>query len=89
MTFAYFQRHLRVMPLAYLQQFPIVLLLRARQVGKTTILRHELRGFAPFDLEDAGTADGIVTDPVLFLRDHSGRVWFDEAHRVTVSSPSN
>ena len=48
-------------------------------MGKTILLRHELKGFAPFDLEDAGTADRIAADPVPFLRDHPGRVWFDEA----------
>jgi predicted AAA+ superfamily ATPase len=81
-TLAYIQRHLKSRLRAYLQQFPVVLLLGARQVGKTTLLRHELKGFAPFDLEDAGTADRIAADPALFLRDHPGRVWFDEAHRV-------
>ncbi len=88
MILDYIQRHLKAGLRAYLQRFPVVFLVGARQVGKTTLLRHELKGFTPFGLEDAGTADRIAADPVPFLRDHPGRVWFDEAHRMTASFPS-
>jgi predicted AAA+ superfamily ATPase len=60
----------------------VVLVLGARQVGKTTFLRHELKGFTLFDLEDAATTERVAADPALFLRDHPTRIWFDEAHRV-------
>lgn len=66
----------------YLAQFPAVLLLGARQVGKTTLLQHELGDWAHLDLEDAATADVVRRDPALFLRDHPDQTWFDEAHRV-------
>jgi predicted AAA+ superfamily ATPase len=82
MNFTYLPRHLSAHLHSYLRQFPVVLLLGARQVGKTTFLKHELKGFTAFDLEDAGTAERIAADPPLFLKDHPSRVWCDEAHRV-------
>lgn len=82
MNTVYLPRHLRRNLQAHLRQFPVVLVLGARQVGKTTFLRHELKGFAAFDLEDAATSERVAADPALFLRDHPTRVWFDEAHRV-------
>jgi predicted AAA+ superfamily ATPase len=88
MTSPYLPRHLRAPLHAYLRQFPVVLLLGARQVGKTTFLQHELKGFTAFDLEDAGTADRIAADPPLFLKDHPSRVWCDEAHRVPELFPA-
>lgn len=84
----YLPRHLSRKLRAYLAQFPAVLLLGPRQVGKTTLLSHELKGVTAFDLEDAGTAERVAADPTLFLRDHPGRVWFDEAHRVPELFPA-
>jgi predicted AAA+ superfamily ATPase len=88
MNTIYLPRHLRRNLQAHLRQFPVVLVLGARQVGKTTFLRHELKGFASFDLEDAATAERVAADPALFLRDHPTRVWFDEAHRVPELFPA-
>jgi len=78
----YLGRHLGARLREDLQQFPIIWLQGARQVGKTTFLEHELPGWPRYDLEDAGTAGLVAADPALFLRDHPGPVWFDEAHRV-------
>ncbi|MBI5482508.1 MAG: ATP-binding protein [Deltaproteobacteria bacterium] len=78
----YLPRHLAPRLRAYLDQFAVVLLLGARQVGKTTFLQRELDGWTRVDLEDQVTADRVASDPALFLRDHPDRVWFDEAHRV-------
>ncbi len=66
----------------------MVLLLGARQVGKTTLLAHELGGWARVDLEDAASAARLADDPALFLRDHPDSVWFDEAHRVPELFPA-
>ena len=82
MNSIYLPRHLRRNLKAHLRQFPAVLVLGARQVGKTTFLRHELKGYTHFDLEDAATAERVAEDPALFLRDRPTQVWFDEAHRV-------
>ena len=43
-------RHLHARLLAYLDQFPCVLLLGARQVGKSTFLRHTLSDWHAVDL---------------------------------------
>ncbi len=88
MNAPYLPRHLGRKLHEYLAQFPAVLLLGARQVGKTTLLRHELQGVTAFDLEDAGTAERVTADPTLLLRDHPGRIWFDEAHRVPELFPA-
>lgn len=76
------KRHLGTRLLEFLEQFPVVIVKGARQVGKTTFLRMELEGWTKVDLEDAGTASLVKSDPALFLRDHPERVWFDEAQRV-------
>ena len=78
----YIPRHLAGRVAQYLAQFPIVVVLGARQVGKTTMLQHELKGWRRMDLEDAGMAEMLGRDPGMFLHDHASKVWFDEAHRV-------
>ncbi len=88
MTQTYLPRHLRVNLEAHLRQFPVVLVLGARQVGKTTFLRHELKGFTHFDLEDAATAERVGADPALFLHDYPTKIWLDEAHRVPEFFPA-
>ncbi|MBW2702223.1 MAG: ATP-binding protein [Deltaproteobacteria bacterium] len=66
----------------FLDQFPILLVHGARQVGKTTFLKHRLNDWTHLDLEDTATAERLRADPALYLEDHPERVWFDEAHRV-------
>ncbi|MBW2258142.1 MAG: ATP-binding protein [Deltaproteobacteria bacterium] len=77
----YLRRHLASRLREFLGQFPVVLLLGARQVGKTTLLENELEGWRKVDLEDAATHEIVAADPALFLRDRPHRVWFDEAQR--------
>lgn len=78
----YLPRHLSIRLWAYLDQFPCVLLLGARQTGKSTFLSHELDGWQRIDLEDPGQTGLVATAPDLYLRDHPSLVWFDEAQRV-------
>ena len=75
-------RHLSARLRAYLAQFPCVLVLGARQTGKSTFLSHELDGWQRIDLEDPGQTGLVAAAPDLYLRDHPRRVWFDEAQRV-------
>lgn len=84
----YIPRHLSGRVAEYLAQFPIVVVLGARQIGKTTLLEHELNGWRRMDLEDAGTAEMVGRDPRLFLHDHREKIWFDEAHRVPELFPA-
>lgn len=69
---------------ALLQEFPIVAVLGARQVGKTT-LAHELgvqlsAQVTAFDLEDPRDL-ARLTDPMLALADLTGLVVIDEVQR--------
>jgi predicted AAA+ superfamily ATPase len=63
----------------YLQYFPCVAILGARQCGKTTLLRVVCEGWEVFDLEQAADFDQIKRDPDFFLRNHPQAVAFDEA----------
>jgi uncharacterized protein len=78
----YVPRHLSSRFHEYLGQFPCVLLLGARQVGKSTFLEHELKGWQRVDLERPVDAERVARDVTLFIQDHPERVWFDEAQRV-------
>ncbi|MEK7816987.1 MAG: AAA family ATPase, partial [Actinomycetota bacterium] len=78
----YLERHLAPRFTAYLRQFPCVLLLGARQVGKSTFLRQTLSGWQQVDLEQPSQAALVAEAPELFLRDHPQQVWFDEAQRL-------
>ena len=78
----YVPRHLSSRLHDYLGQFPCVLLLGARQVGKSTFLAQELEGWMRVDLERPVDADRVARDATLFVQDHPEHVWFDEAQRV-------
>lgn len=78
----YLRRHLSRPFTAYIRQFPCVLLLGARQVGKSTFLSRELDGWRRVDLERPVEAERVARDAALFVADHPRAVWFDEAQRV-------
>ena len=84
----YIPRHLGRQLRSFVRQFPVVVVLGARQAGKTTFLQHELPDWRRVDLEDAGTAEIVGRDPALFLQEHPQSVWFDEAHRVPSLFPA-
>jgi predicted AAA+ superfamily ATPase len=67
-----------------LQRFPVVALLGARQVGKTTLAHEIARGFRGhstfFDLERAADLS-LLADPELALRQLRGLVILDEVQR--------
>ncbi len=67
-----------------LRRFPVVSLLGARQVGKTTLAHEIARGFRGevtfFDLERAADVS-LLTDPELALRPLRGLVILDEVQR--------
>lgn len=70
---------------ALLRQFPVVAVLGARQVGKTTLARQVVasrRGpTAVFDLENTGDLARLA-DPLLTLRRERGLVVVDEVQRL-------
>ena len=61
--------------------FPVVVLLGARQVGKTTLARAAFEGHTYVDLEDPRTADRFRQD-ARFELDAGGDVILDEAQNV-------
>ena len=67
-----------------LQQFPVVGIVGARQVGKTTLARHLVSDRKPpvhfFDLEDP-THEAALADPKLALESLRGLVVIDEVQR--------
>ena len=65
-----------------LKKFPVVAILGARQVGKTTLLK-ELRPQAPFfDLERPEDFDRIERDPTFFLEQFDECLVIDEAQMM-------
>jgi uncharacterized protein len=68
----------------FLKQFPVVALIGARQVGKTTLARQVVSGArlsaTVFDLEDPGDASRLA-EPMLALRSLTGLVVIDEVQR--------
>jgi uncharacterized protein len=68
------------------EQFPAVLILGARQVGKTTLARQTFPGFGYQDLEDPGTFGLFAEDPRFQLDARSGHdgLILDEAQRLPV-----
>ncbi|MBI4753995.1 MAG: ATP-binding protein [Betaproteobacteria bacterium] len=62
-----------------LEKFPAVAVLGARQVGKSTLLRHVLPDARFFDLERAADFQRIEDDPELLLQETAGPMVFDEA----------
>ena len=66
------------------QQFPAVLVLGARQVGKTTLARQSFAGFTYLDLEDSATHALFAEDPRFQLdaRTSSAGLILDEAQRL-------
>lgn len=66
------------------QQFPAVLILGARQVGKTTLAREAFSDFVYLDLEDPGTYGLFAEDPRFQLDARSGShgLVLDEAQRL-------
>jgi predicted AAA+ superfamily ATPase len=67
-----------------LRQFPVVAILGARQVGKTTLARQLVRRrrgpTTPFDLESVEDL-ALLADPLLALRPLTGLVVIDEVQR--------
>jgi uncharacterized protein len=64
-----------------LRQFPIVAILGARQVGKSTFARHSSASFEVLDLENPSDLLRLQQDPV-FVLEQSQKIIIDEAQRM-------
>lgn len=72
-----------------LRRYPVVCLLGARQVGKTTLARHfakDLPSTTTYDLESPEDRSRLA-DPLLELRQRRGLVVLDEVQRLTAIFP--
>ena len=67
-----------------LEYFPAVILLGARQVGKTTISKMIRGDWKYFDLQNPRVYERIISDPVLFFQQNSSNLILDEAQAVPV-----
>lgn len=79
------RRHLEPLILEALQQFPVVLITGARQVGKSTLVQALCRGAWPasyLTLDDRTTLDAALTDPDGFIAANPGPVAIDEIQRA-------
>ncbi len=63
----------------YLSYFPCVVIVGARQTGKSTLISMLKDGRELFDLESRADYDHIASDPDLFLRLNSNPIAIDEA----------
>ena len=65
-----------------LSLFPVVMLIGARQTGKTTLSKMVHPDWQYFDLENAADYDFITQDYDFFFREHSKNVIIDEAQEA-------
>lgn len=62
-----------------MELFPIVAIIGARQVGKTTLAKELGPDFMYIDLEKPSDYDRVIHDPEFFFKQHPSHVIFDEA----------
>jgi uncharacterized protein len=79
---AYLLRSAASRLLAGLRHYPVAVVCGARQVGKTTLLRHALPDWRMVSLEDPDVREFATTDPRGFLAQHPSPLVIDEAQRV-------
>jgi len=78
----YFMRSAQQRLATALHHYPVVVLCGARQVGKSTLLRHALPGWEMVSLEDPDVREFASADARGFLGRHPAPLIIDEAQRV-------
>lgn len=73
------KRNLHIQLEKNLQYFPVVAILGARQVGKTTLAKEVRPDFRYFDLESPKDFERITRDPDFFFEQHPKHIIIDEA----------
>lgn len=84
MSSLYISRTITPLLHRYIDHFPIVVLLGARQVGKTTLARHEYPHYHYVSLEDPDTRAFATDDPRGFLATCGSQAIIDEIQRVPI-----
>ncbi|MBO5608319.1 MAG: ATP-binding protein [Treponema sp.] len=75
---AYIKRHIEEALRKMLSQFKVTLVTGPRQVGKTTLLKNELKDFEYVTLDDMTELEIARTDPAIFFKNHSLPLIIDE-----------
>jgi uncharacterized protein len=78
----YYPRSAEQRLLSALRHYPVAVLCGARQVGKSTLLRHALPDWEMLSLEDPDVREFANADPRGFLQRHPAPLILDEAQRV-------
>ena len=73
------RRNLEYKSKKLLEMFPVLAILGARQVGKTTLAKNLISGWKYIDLEDPDDFDLINRNPKLFFKQYPRHVIIDEA----------
>ncbi|MBP9726619.1 MAG: ATP-binding protein [Gammaproteobacteria bacterium] len=76
------KRNLYEKALKLLTYFPVVVILGARQTGKTTLSKQLRPDWDYFDLENIGTYSQISQDPELFFKQYGRHIILDEAQML-------
>lgn len=74
----YIKRHIAEVLSKMLSQFKVTLVTGPRQVGKTTLLKNELKDFEYVTLDDMTELEIARTDPAIFFKNHSLPLIIDE-----------
>ncbi|QEH50222.1 ATP-binding protein [Aggregatibacter actinomycetemcomitans] len=74
----YLSRQIQPLVGRLLKQFPAVLVTGARQVGKSTLLKHIAKDYAYLTLDDPLLLEQAKQEPRLFFLNHAGNVILDE-----------
>lgn len=77
-----YQRNITPYIQALLKQYPVVALVGARQVGKTSIAKALGTEWFYTDLEKTSDLERLMRDPEFFFKQHPRHVIFDEAQRL-------
>lgn len=77
-SMAYIKRHIAETLGKMLRQFKVVLVTGPRQVGKSTLLKNELKDFEYVSLDDMAELELARNDPALFFRNHGLPLVIDE-----------
>lgn len=73
------QRNQQALIHELLDQFPVVALIGARQVGKTTLAKQIKPNWRYVDLENPNDYEQIARDPILFFNQYESHIIIDEA----------
>ncbi len=77
-----YHRSVTTLLLQSLQQYPVVVVTGARQVGKSTLLRQALAHWQMVSLEDLDMREFAQSDPRAFLKRYPAPLIIDEAQHV-------